>query len=187
MEFRQFFVLSLPRGEYDVKIIVHDTSEGRDWQCQLSSQVGSAFPKSAQPTVPQGAYSKWRASKAPSAHVFLDQMPAHKFWLGKDGMPSGNPAPQLYHCRSHSCTGMSSTFSVSASPFLASAVPYSSPSVYFHAMSPHVSLHSWTKHSDFFIVRKKSVLSNRGVNTNANLTGRWIFMDQIVPTSHALR
>ena len=128
--------------------------------------------------------SKRYARKEPSAHVFLDQMLAHKFWLGKYDMPLGNPAPRLYHCRSHSC--MSSIFSVSASPFLASAVPYSSSSIYFHAISPHVSLHSWTKHTNFFIMRKKSVLSYPRVDANTNLTGKRIFLDQIVPTPHTL-
>jgi len=83
---------------------------------------------------------------------------------------------------------MSSIFSVSAFPFLGSMVPYISSSICFHAMSPHVSLHSWTKHTNFFIVRKKSALSHCRVNTNASLTGKQVFMFlyQIVSTSHAL-
>jgi hypothetical protein len=62
----------------------------------------------------------------------------------------------------------------------------SSSSLYFHAMSPLISLHSWTNRSNFFVVRKKSALSHRRVNANASLTSKRVFMYRIVPASHAL-
>ena len=71
--------------------------------------------------------------------------------------------------------------------FLGSMVPYFSPSICFRAISPHVSLRSWKKHSNFFTVRRKSVLFHSRANTTTALTGKSVFVTyQIVPTSHSL-
>ena len=45
----------------------------------------------------------------------------------------------------------------------------------------------WKKHSNFFTVRRKSVLFHSRANTTTALTGKSVFVTyQIVPTSHSL-
>ena len=95
---------------------------------------------------------------------------AHKYRSRDHNMPSYNPSPQIYHCRPHSC--ISSKFSVSASPFLVPTAPYSSSSICFRAMLPHVSLNSWKRHSGFFVVRRKLVPFHHRANTSTTLTGK---------------